>query len=295
MTFKKSQLRRFFWWMKERHAIYLRRSITKRPFPWTKDKILQTYRFCNVFRELDRTTIWIRENWREPYADHPMLWFAMALARQINFIDTLAEFGFPEKWDPARLMKLIEDRRERGEKAYTGAYMLTGTLGGPKSGQTAFKILDVLYHDPPPFVQGGLSSVTQVVTLQEAWNQFRGRPGFGPFIAYEVVTDLRHTRYLRGATDIMTWANPGPGAIRGLHRVAGRRIKGRYRRDREPLPRDQAIDEMRKLLSLSGKFLPDDFPVLEMREIEHSLCEHDKYERVRLGEGKMRARFYPPS
>ncbi len=28
------------------------------------------------------------------------------------------------------------------------------------------------------------------------------------------------------------------------------------------------------------------WPPLELREIEHSLCEFDKYERVRLGEGK---------
>jgi len=28
-----------------------------------------------------------------------------------------------------------------------------------------------------------------------------------------------------------------------------------------------------------------------MRDIEHSLCEADKYERVRLGEGKMRSKY----
>jgi len=28
-----------------------------------------------------------------------------------------------------------------------------------------------------------------------------------------------------------------------------------------------------------------------MREIEHSLCEFDKYERTRLGEGRPRAKY----
>ena len=30
---------------------------------------------------------------------------------------------------------------------------------------------------------------------------------------------------------------------------------------------------------------------LEMRDIEHCLCEYDKYERVRLGEGRPRAKY----
>ena len=35
-------------------------------------------------------------------------------------------------------------------------------------------------------------------------------------------------------------------------------------------------------------------PVLEMREIEHSLCEFDKYQRVKNGEGKPRSIYQPP-
>jgi hypothetical protein len=30
-----------------------------------------------------------------------------------------------------------------------------------------------------------------------------------------------------------------------------------------------------------------------MRCIEHSLCEWDKYERVRLNQGRPRSRYYP--
>ena len=35
-------------------------------------------------------------------------------------------------------------------------------------------------------------------------------------------------------------------------------------------------------------------PTLEMREIEHSLCEFDKYQRVKHGEGKPRSIYQPP-
>ena len=32
-------------------------------------------------------------------------------------------------------------------------------------------------------------------------------------------------------------------------------------------------------------------PRFEARDIEHTLCEFDKYERVRLNEGKMRSKY----
>ncbi len=35
------------------------------------------------------------------------------------------------------------------------------------------------------------------------------------------------------------------------------------------------------------------YPRLELRDIEHSLCEFDKYERVRLGEGRPRSMYKP--
>lgn len=82
-------------WITERHRIYLKKAAGESP-PWTRDQTMQTYRFCNVFRELDIVTVWLRENWRIPYAHNEHLWIAMCLARQINWPETLHEVGFPE-------------------------------------------------------------------------------------------------------------------------------------------------------------------------------------------------------
>lgn len=49
----------FFAFARERHATYLRRQ-SGAPEPWTDDPILRKFRFTNVFRELDRTTVWFR-------------------------------------------------------------------------------------------------------------------------------------------------------------------------------------------------------------------------------------------
>lgn len=265
---------RFFNYLNERHIIYLRRQ-NGVAYPWTSDAILNEYSFCNVYRELDRVTEWIRVNWREPYADHPNLPFAMAMARQINWPDTLQELGFPEHWNPERLKAIMQGRMNRKEKVYTGAYMLTGTLGGTKIEQTIDKILTPLYNNHPPMIED---------SLEETWQGYLKHAGFSGFMAYEVVTDLRHTKWLENAKDIMTWANPGPGAQRGLNRIHHRDLN-------KTIKKEQLNSEMKELLDYSPDYLQGHMLPLEMRDIEHCLCEFDKYERTRLGEGRPRAKY----
>jgi len=269
-------LQRFFDYLNERHIVYLRRQ-NGVAYPWTNDPILTEYSFCNVYRELDRVTEWIRVNWREPYADHPNLPFAMAMARQINWPDTLQELGFPEHWNPERLKAIMQGRMDRKEKVYTGAYMLTGTLGGSKIEQTIDKILTPLYNNHPPMIED---------SLEETWKGYLKYAGFSGFMAYEVVTDLRHTKWLNNAKDIMTWANPGPGAQRGLNRIHLRDLN-------KTIKKEQLNSEMKQLLDSSPDYLQGHMEPLEMRDIEHCLCEFDKYERVRLGQGRPRAKYKP--
>ena len=40
---------RLWYWIHECHMIWVKRKLG-RPKPWTRDPILQQYRFCNVFR-----------------------------------------------------------------------------------------------------------------------------------------------------------------------------------------------------------------------------------------------------
>ena len=82
----------------------------------------------------------------------------------------------------------------------------------------------------------------------------------------------------------MTWANAGPGAVRGLNRIHDRDIKN-------SLTKKESNREMYNLLMISDRYLELHVPVLEMRDIEHCLCEFDKYERVRLGQGKPRSHY----
>lgn len=306
---------RFFNFMNERHAIYIDRKAGV-PWPWTDDPILTEYKFTNVFRELDTGTVWLRENWREPYADHPDLFFNICLYRQFNWIPTAEFIGYQvddsrsrlindpiryggkvRVWNPTVLEKDLRAWRDSVKprrKIYTGAHLLTGTNGGPdKIWQTVWPVLNNVFVNLPKFhPQPG-------DTLESAFKRIRLATGFGPFIAYEVITDTRHTPLLRNAKDIMTWANPGPGAMRGINRILGlpigwNEVNGQRRYFHPKQPGVDYVESMRVLLEASKYYLEPYMPELEMRDIEHSLCEFDKYERARLGQGRPRSRFVPP-
>lgn len=281
------QVKQFLAFMSERQKIY-RKKQAGEPRPWTRDPILNSCFFCNVFREQDTNTIWIKKNWRDPYADHPMLPLAMALARSINYIPTLEELGFPEKWDRARFLRIIAGRKARGEQWGTAAHVIApgkpGKPGEPKEYRIA-RTLDGTHELFKHSAQQG--AWDESCTLQgmfEALTQ-TGIDGMGPFTAYEIVTDLRYTKWLCHAPDRMTWCNISIGSLRGLNRVMGRDVHA------TGVSKAQLLEEARSLLPLMRKLDDPAFKKAEMREIEHSLCEFDKYLRVKDG-GRAR-RTYP--
>lgn len=273
----RSTVRGFWAFATERHSIWLRRARGD-AWPWTSDPILRDFRFCNVYRELDRNTIWFREHIRGRGHTPAHELFNTALFRWFNFIpstEKLLEIGAFEEWDPFKA-----DEALRGAAQWvTGAYIVKTPNGMSKLdgllwclGRLEDRLLEL-----PDLPEWG--------TLYEAWEWLKESPYLGDFMAYEIVTDLRHT-LLSEATDIMTWANPGPGCRRGLNRL--RQIPLNKRQ-----PYEWCQEEMQRLLdhSLAKEFIGLSGMPLEMREIEHTLCEFDKYERVRLGEGHMKNRY----
>ena len=297
MEFNAESVKDYFWWINERHYIY-EAKLKGFEWPWTEDKILQTYAFTNPYRENDKVTVWLRENWKLKHANHPCLYLNLAMFRQFNWPQTMELTGFvvddPSEidgetilhdWNPEKLTAVVEAYQATGAKIWTGAYMIRGQA---KTEVQWSSKADYMFHDVLEPLWETDEPDWEDMTLEAAvdwWKQFNG---FGHFLSYEVVTDMRHTRYLRDAPDIMTWANPGPGAIRGVHRVMGWPAKRRKEK--------QAfyIQTMRELLAMSPEYLWPDMPALEMRDVEHSLCEYDKYMRVKTGEGRPRSKYTPP-
>lgn len=286
----------FWYWMAERHAIYLRRQAGL-PKPWTTDPILQEYKFTNPFRENDRGTVWLRENFIKPHwNDSPeLLAFNIAWYRMFNWWGTGELLGWITDWDEKRVIDTLTTyQQDEGRQIFTGAHIVYSRPGLSKI-DAITKVCSAFWNLRKDIASHCLS----IHSLELTHDFIQIIDSVGGFMAYEIVSDYRHTPLLQDATDIYTWANPGPGAIRGLKRLGLAKTANRV----------NAIEKMRELLG-RGKdglfgFAFDDLwngidkqasgipalPALEMRDIEHSLCEFDKYCRVKFGEGAPRSKF----
>jgi hypothetical protein len=194
----------------------------------------------------------------------------------------LADAGLHLKWSAKKAVKILQARKEDKHQVFTGAYIITN------NGLKESKIV-LVCNSMTEMWQKRKHAARHLMaenSLEYAVGYMTGFPMVGKFISYELVTDFRWTPLLDRATDIYTWANPGPGAFRGLNRIYGRPLK-------KAVKYPQATQEMRDLLELSTKRgkLKSHMQPLEMRDIEHSLCEFDKYMRVKLGEGKPRSKY----
>lgn len=264
--------------------------------PYSADSVIAEWRFCNVRREDDRVTIWIRENVRERFAGHPYLWFMLCCARAINWPDTLAELindkgrtgavAWPHEastFEPCRMGEVLQTRAQRGEKVFTGAYLITAppTKGAKKTTFVAEKTLGNLWRARDKITQ--YFDAKNEPTLRSVHGALTYFNGWGPFMAYQVVVDMRFTPLLRDAPDVSSWAAAGPGTLRGLNRLHGRRPEA-------PLAQDRALGLMREIFA----FCPSElgFPV-DFSDVPNMLCETDKYLRVINGEGTPRARYVP--
>lgn len=275
------RVKELFTWMHERHQIYVKRQRGESK-PWTKDPILQRYRFCNVYRELDTVTRWIRENWRERHTHDADVWFAMVVARLVNWPDSLQAVGYPVPWSPQQFVEAMDSRKLAKLKVFTGAYMIHADAHhkGSKAAYLAEMVLTPMWNDRvllrPRFGD-------TLAAFHRRLTQYRD---MGDFMAGQVVADTKYTDNLLHSADWHRWATPGPGSMRGLSRVifsspSHKWSQGEWYENLQQL--HAAITPLQQHFTM---------PPLHAQDLQNCLCEFDKYERVRLGEGKPRS-LYP--
>jgi len=266
-----------FWgWMNTRHSIFLARKRGE-PKPWTRDKIFQTYKFTNVFRQLDKTTVALHKNILDKGKDESLelVLFNVVWFRMFGYIDA-TNIGFVKSF--SQLEKSLNKMVSNGEQIFTGAYMSVGLeLGVPKH-KSYLEVLEDFWE----FRFEALDIIMSGNTLEAAFDLLLNMRAVGNFLAYEMACDLRFTGVLSNATDTLSWTNIGPGAKRGLQRLG----------------LDVNLETMKGLYDLAYreeyfKYAKDSQAgvLFELREIEHSLCEFDKYQRILRGEGRTKGRY----
>jgi hypothetical protein len=264
----------FFSTAREREHIRLRRA-SGLPAPWSENSIFQQWRFCNVHREHDKTTVWFKDNVRSKLSDLAVI-EATLIFRWFNRIET------GEKVLDLLLNGWDRDKAERrlsfsAEPIFTGAYIIRSPFGESK-------LIGILNAIESARVLLPSITIKWGKRLEDAWRDLTTIQWMGNFTSYEVVTDLRWTNVLDQAIDINTWACAGPGCARGLGRVFHDNPRqfnyGSTYGQTEMLP----LMQMLLTLSRDDRYWPQHWEKWEMREVEHWLCEYDKYKRAEAGE-----------
>lgn len=197
-----NEVARFLWFIGERDRIRICRASGEPP-PWTEDKILQEYRFCNIRREDDYTTRLIAEHWRTPHADDPDLLFAMVVARFVNWPDLLAELDYPVPWDPEHFLAVMNARKERGEVCFGPAYNISnGGSTAPKAEHLVQKVFTPLWG---PLTRKRLRPRDDN-SLHSYYGRLKAMPGFDSFMAAQIVADMKYVVPLKNTRDWMTFA-----------------------------------------------------------------------------------------
>lgn len=260
------------YWIKEREAIRLKKEANE-PKPWSSDPVFQRTYFCNVRRENDTVTKFIRQMYN-PFVDHPMFEYNIIFSRFINFPNTLAMVSFMEKHDVEGLESLLTELSGYG-KIWGNAYVITTHgIKMPKVRYLCENVLGGVFR-----ALEGLRPVLRGRSLAAAAKALEAIDGIGPFLAGQIVADLKNTpgHPLEQAEDWWTFAIHGPGSLRGASWFFYDQAEGI-----SPGQFPQAIERIRAFID-SRELAMDLFC---NQDLQNCLCEFDKYMRVKEGTGR---------
>jgi len=239
----------------------------------TSDPIFQEWYFCNSYREHDKVTEWFRENMRTRYGGKYDL-FATIAFRVFNWPQsgqTLIDNDLILNWDLETAVAEINKQ----DQVISGAYILKGHTCGSKVRGLAM-IADEVYKD----LDYHYEKMMEMTTLEDQYNHLLTIPFIGRFTGYQKMQDLKFTHIGEKTEDWETWAVAGPGAVRGLNRMNGRPVDHR----------SSKVDYHREILLIREVMFNYTNHHLTASDVQHWLCEYDKYNRIKDG-GKMKRRY----
>ena len=276
----------FLLFVLERQKIWLNKS--RGVTPLTENLVMGGKWFTNMYRELDRGTMYFkRQMMKTSLKRHEInpnrisrrlvkkILFKSILYRLLNKVETFLDYG-----EIPRLSALSDfldylKKRKNNKIIFTAAHQNMGLD----------RLLQTL-----EFVKKNISGLTAEVvagarqrSTRVCFQAILKIPNVGEFFAWQILTDLLECRVLGENTDNQ-WTCLGPGAKNGLRRIFQLdSSEGELRHSR--LLRDlcSPAGPGSGFSALGLKFPAFLNKALSLKNVEHALCEYDKYFRSALG------------
>lgn len=184
-----------------------------------EDDILRNYRFTNAYRASDRVSQYLIQNVLSDSHDWSPddLFFRTMLYKIFNKIETweALEEQFEslsyETFDFDEADRFLSDRQDQHHRNYSAAYIMPSAgsvFGHKRKHSNHLALLKWMLEE------GFARRLQDTLRMSEAFELIMSAPSFGPFLAYQFVTDLNYSHL----TDFseMEFVVAGPGAHDGI-------------------------------------------------------------------------------
>lgn len=274
----------------EREAIRIARENGLPRERWTKDPVLQRYKFTNIRRRDDRVSQWMLKNVLLPNRKRRDLWFTALVARLINWPPTLERLLYeevipcaPEDFDPRAFVRTIESLKGDGRKIYSSAYMLYPTKLEPGTNKA---------HSVAKYMLGGAVRIAEHLTysLEERSIEVFVRElsrcyGISTFMAGQVAADLTYCPgQLDRAVDLYSYAPMGPGSLQGLNYLRKRKRYAAWTQEAFNTELEHLNFAIHERLGITD---------LTLHDMQSVMCEFGKYVRAVTGEANPKNLYNP--
>ena len=244
--------------------------------PWTSDGILTAHRFTNAYRAADRVSQYLIRHVAyagDPTADEVA--FRVLLFKLFNRIETweLLTTAIGEidvaGFDVDRYDRVMTSAFEEGQRLYSAAYIMpAASRASRRKHRTHLDLIRTMLRQRLP------QRLLEARSMERAFHLLIDYPGIGPFLAYQLVTDLNYSSVLNFSE--MDFVMAGPGARSGIRKCFTDR--GDY--DDETLIRFVAERQADEFGSRGLTFQDLWGRPLQLIDCQNLFCEVDKYARI---------------
>jgi 5-hmdU DNA kinase, helical domain len=212
-----------YWRFAARRQQAFERRIANELPPWTDDPIIQSFKFCNVFRAADRVSQYLIRHIAYDHDDCSVddrlfQILAFRFFSKIATWDTVRDYlGHSPTLEDLRsgaFGSAIEEARKRNGSIYTGAFILcaSNAYGKPAKHLNHIELFRHMFLREQ--VACRITGARSLASVYEILHEY---PLIGDFMAYQIAIDLNYSSHVNFSEDDFT--HPGPGAIRGLRKV----------------------------------------------------------------------------
>lgn len=285
------------WYLAAERQRIFRARLRLAPEPLTEDPVLRAFKFTNAYRASDRTSQYLirhviydrKRSWRDTF-------LRVLLFKLFNRIETweimCARVGEVSAgtFDVEAIASVLGRELNRGERIYSAAYIMPSAqaFGRRRKHENHLRLLRVMLDDHVE------TQIQAAKSMKEAFEILITYPSIGPFLGYQLITDLNYTSDLEFRED--EFVVPGPGARDGLMKCFS--DVG----DLEPAEiirwTMETQDEQFQRRGIAFEDLWD--RPLQLIDCQNLFCEVDKYARAahpefvgRTGRTRIKQRFRP--